>query len=107
MTILYTYNAYNSLEAIGFIVFIVFGIVLTILAAVSVALCDEYTIGVIMAVAAILALFLAFKMPATDTMYKITIDDNVTAKELYEQYEIISQEGLIYTVKDKPQVEFK
>lgn len=35
------------------------------------------------------------------TEYKVTIDDSVSMNEFYEKYEIISQEGLIFTVKEK------
>ena len=35
------------------------------------------------------------------TVYKVTIDDNVSFKEFNERYEIIKQDGLIYEVKEK------
>lgn len=33
--------------------------------------------------------------------YKVTIDDTVSMNEFLEQYEIIDQEGKIYTVREK------
>ena len=33
--------------------------------------------------------------------YKVLIDQNVSWSEVYENYEIIDQEGQIYTIKDK------
>ena len=41
----------------------------------------------------------------TDTIdhieYKVTIDDSVSMNEFLDKYEIINQEGKIYTVKEK------
>lgn len=41
----------------------------------------------------------------TDTVdhieYKVTIDDSVSMNELLDKYEILDQEGKIYTVKEK------
>ena len=36
-----------------------------------------------------------------ETQYKITIDDSVSMNEFNEKYEIIDQEGKIYTVREK------
>ena len=33
--------------------------------------------------------------------YKITIDDSVSMNEFYEKYEILDQQGKIYTVREK------
>ena len=33
--------------------------------------------------------------------YKVTIDDSVSINEFLDQYEIIDQEGKIYTIKEK------
>lgn len=33
--------------------------------------------------------------------YKVTIDESVSMSEFYDKYEIIDQEGLIFTVKEK------
>ena len=35
------------------------------------------------------------------TEYKVTIDDSVSFTEFTEKYEIIDQEGKIYTVKER------
>lgn len=37
------------------------------------------------------------------TEYKVTIDDSVSMNEFLDKYEIIDQEGKIYTVKEKEQ----
>lgn len=33
--------------------------------------------------------------------YKVTIDESVSMIEFYQRYEILSQEGKIYTIKEK------
>lgn len=38
---------------------------------------------------------------AYENHYKATIDDSVSMNEFLEKYEIISQEGKIYTIKEK------
>ena len=35
------------------------------------------------------------------TKYKVTIDDSVSMNEFMDKYEILDQEGKIYTVKEK------
>lgn len=35
------------------------------------------------------------------TVYKVTIDDTVSMVEFYERYEILDQEGLIFTITEK------
>jgi len=41
------------------------------------------------------------KEVGTETHYKVTIDDSVSMNEFLDKYEIIDQEGKIYTVKEK------
>lgn len=49
----------------------------------------------------------AVMYPASDVKtgeyikYKVTISDDVPLNEFYERYEIINQEGRIYTIKEK------
>ena len=38
---------------------------------------------------------------AYETHYKVTIDDSVSMNEFLDKYEIIDQEGKIYTVKER------
>lgn len=38
---------------------------------------------------------------AYETQYKVTIDDNVSMNEFNEKYEIVSQEGKIYTIRER------
>lgn len=44
----------------------------------------------------------AFGIPtAYETQYKVTVTSDVSMAEFYEHYEVIDQEGLIFTVKEK------
>lgn len=38
---------------------------------------------------------------AYETYYKVTVDDNVSMNEFNEKYEIVSQEGKIYTIRER------
>ena len=38
-----------------------------------------------------------------ETRYQVLIDESVSMSEFFEKYEIIEQEGKIYTVKEKEQ----
>lgn len=39
--------------------------------------------------------------PTGEYTYQVTFDDNVSINEIYEKYEIISQEGKIWEIKEK------
>ena len=41
------------------------------------------------------------KEVGTETHYKVTVDDSVSMTEFLDKYEIIDQEGKIYTVKER------
>lgn len=43
----------------------------------------------------------AFAPREEETRYQVIIDDSVNFNEFNERYEIISQEGLIYTITEK------
>ena len=61
------------------------------------AFCLVYALAVILA--GVVALVGASE-PAKTT-YKVTIDENVSAVEFNERYEIIDQDGLIYEIVEK------
>lgn len=44
---------------------------------------------------------LPFKPTAYETQYKVTVSDEVPMNEFLERYEIIDQEGKIYTVRER------
>ena len=83
-------------------VFCILGIIGVVLAFVD----SEPSMGVLGAVCIMGALVLGmvgFSATAEEpyTEYKVLIDQNVSWAEIYENYEIIDQEGQIYTIKEK------
>ena len=92
---------------------VVFGIVFSICAIVSIKSvitgeCEWVIIPILLIVGLIGGILLgaAFgnmcKTPiAYETHYKVTIDDSVSMNEFLDKYEILDQEGKIYTVKEK------
>ena len=94
---------------IGFIIML--GIVLIV--GVIVTACGAYEKGLILfclIIGIISGVFVGvmfgglFQTPASyETHYKVTIDDSVSMNEFLDKYEILDQEGKIYTVKEKEQ----
>lgn len=65
---------------------------------------DGTIIYTILVLASILLMVLSLVSGETDINrieYKVTIDDSVSMNEFLDKYEIIDQEGKIYTVKEK------
>ena len=56
---------------------------------------------VLISIFACIITFFIFTEPTGEYKYKVTIDDTVSLNEFYEKYEIIDQEGKIYTIKFK------
>ena len=82
MVIIGAFVAWNQGDGSYVILFILFGLVLSSITAVMIASTTSY--------------------PTTyETHYKVTIDDNVSMNEFNEKYEIVSQEGKIYTIREK------
>ena len=44
---------------------------------------------------------------AYETQYKVTVSDEVPINEFLEKYEIIEQEGKIYTIRERNQEDFQ
>lgn len=92
---------------------VVFGIVLSICAIVGIwniiaDECEWAIIPVLLIVGLIAGIVLGaafgkmFETPtAYKTHYKVTIDDSVSMNEFLDKYEILNQEGKIYTVKER------
>jgi hypothetical protein len=88
---------------------VVFGICL--IAGIWLTVTDEYEwtiipylffIGILMGFFGGFALGNAAKTPiAYETQYKVTISDEVSMTEFYEHYEVIDQDGKIFTVREK------
>lgn len=58
-----------------------------------------FGLGFIITLVALIALFGWIDKPTGTYTYKVTVSDDVKMNEFLEQYEIVSQEGKIYTVK--------
>ena len=68
---------------------------------------NYYTVGTI--ILTVVVMFVAifscakgiYSMSTKEYTYKVTISDKVHLVEFNEKYEIINQEGLIYTIREK------
>ena len=99
----FTFNSTSFCIALG--IFIVGGFLIGIMA--SIVECDwnyMWISVVMMTLAGFIAGVLvgnANHIPSEyETQYKITISDEVSMNEFFERYEIIDQEGKIYTVRE-------
>lgn len=52
-------------------------------------------------IAAIIVCVTAKEVPTGKTIYQVTISDSVNFKDFNEKYEIIEQDGKIYTIKER------
>lgn len=69
------------------------------------AWCDCEDLFTFVAIAVIVACFiLCFTLGQKETgryRYEVTINDEVSFKELYEKYDVIEQKGKIYVIEEK------
>lgn len=63
--------------------------------------CEEPVVIALISIFSFCVTFCIFIEPTGEYNYKVTIDDTVSLNEFYEKYEIIDQEGKIYTIKFK------
>ena len=82
------------------------GFIFVILMMVSIV--NEHDIGFILSIIAIIASIVVAglgdvtnKNSVDHIEYKVTIDDSVSMNEFLDKYEILDQEGKIYTVKER------
>ena len=84
-------------------VFVVFGVIIAIRD-------DDYSAIVLTVIIGVFVGFVAgafiggIIFPTTtdnETQYKVTISDEVSMTEFYEHYEVIEQDGKIFTVREK------
>ena len=97
-----------SAWAFNWLVFVIAFVLITLFSLLMVYindLLDEIWLYVIFGVVSIIggALFgFILSTPVEYEMqYKVTITDDVSMTEFYERYEVVEQEGLIFTVKEK------
>ena len=86
-------------------VLIVCGIVFFALALISTA-CDCNSLAPLGWIIGIICIFGAFQKystnnPVKKTTYQVILDDSISYNEFVEKYEVIKQEGRIYTIYEK------
>ena len=65
-------------------------------------LCLSIVVGVVISLLVLVAVCNITEYPvAYENQYKVTIDDNVSMNEFNEKYEVVSQEGKIYTIRER------
>ena len=64
-------------------------------------LCCGLVIGTLLSLVLVGIGFIDNKNSIDHIEYKVTISDDVSLTEFYEKYEIIEQDGKIYTVKER------
>ena len=86
------------------------GFIIAIILAAFLGLCLAYEKGIAIIIVSILLLTSVIVMALGDISdktdihhieYKVTIDDSVSMNEFLDKYEILDQEGKIYTVKER------
>lgn len=98
------YNFTAMWAAVGIVmgIAIVFGITLAVINREAIAFELSVFAGLVTSVIVVSVIF-ATSMHVTsyETRYKVTVEDSVSMKEFLDKYEILDQEGKIYTVKEK------
>ena len=60
-----------------------------------------HIVAIVVTIAAVVCLIGAFHAtPKTETLYKVTIDSNVSYKDFVQYYEVVEVEGEIYTIRE-------
>lgn len=102
--------AWESWNWEGFLLTVGLGFLVAIVAGILTGVSDDWGLGVTVFLIIFLvgsALFGTLVGRATgdpieyETQYKVIIDDSVSMNEFIEKYEIIDQDGKIYTVRER------
>ena len=91
--------------SVGVTVFTICGVIFLILSLLN-GIWDYGSIAMVLCVMGIICIFGAFytyktNNPIKVTTYQVILDDNISYNEFVEKYEVIKQEGRIYTVYEK------
>lgn len=88
------------------LVLVAIGLMLSVFASISLFKIDLWQLGILFLCFVVVFFILGYicidklnTQPAT--VYKVTIDESVSMVEFYERYEILNQEGLIFTIAEK------
>ena len=100
----YTYPWFYNLFIGITVLFIIVGLGLA-LSSIELQSCITLVIGIVLIAMGTTGFFLTNKAIDNASVfdynkYKVTIDDSVSAKELLNEYEILSREGEIFTIKE-------
>lgn len=87
------------------IIFIIFGVIFLIVGLLA-GIWDYSSSAMIFCVIGVLCIFGAFydyhtNNPVKVTTYQVILDDDISYNEFVEKYEVIKQEGRIYTIYEK------
>ena len=100
----YTYPWFYNLFMGIAVLFIIVGLGFAF-SSIELQTCTTLIIGIVLIAIGIPGVFLTNKAMDKATIfdyntYKVTIDESITAKELLNEYEILSREGEIFTIKE-------
>ena len=100
----YTYPWFYNLFMGIAVLFIIVGLALAF-SSIELQTCTTLVIGIVLIAISIPGFFLINRAIDNASVfdynkYKVTIDDSVSAKELLNEYEILSREGEIFTIKE-------
>lgn len=102
-----TYQYESLISPIWLVIIGVIGIIIAIIGACTINYKKLQNALLILAGLAIIGIAVCFigafieTDEIIDVEYKVTIDDSVSMNEFLDKYEILDQEGKIYTVKEK------
>lgn len=106
VTILNEMVIYPDYAALGFCLFLCLGLFAGVVCLIRLAF-SEQAVGpaaalcIMAAVILALSVFIISEMKKPEvTHYQVIIDDTVPMNEFFDKYEVIKQEGKIYTVKE-------
>lgn len=95
-------HAFNWLAfAIGFVIVVIFSLSLGLAYDLLYDAAIYIVSGIFGIVGGVLVGFI-FGIPIEyETQYKVTVTNDVSMTEFYERYEVVEQDGLIFTVREK------
>ena len=100
----YTYPWFYNLLIAFAVIFVIVGLSFAF-SSIEFQTCVPLVIGLVLIAIGIPGFLLAYKAIDNASIfdynkYKVTIDDSVSAKELLNEYEILSREGEIFTIRE-------
>ena len=98
----YNYNAAWIVAGIIISISLVVGIIWAVIEQDAFCCTGALLVGILLAtIVSVFVLLGTAKPVAYETQYKVTISDSVSLTEFNDKYEILDQEGRIYTVRER------